>query len=128
MRISDWSSDVCSSDLGARADRIAHDVDLTVRGDETQHSLQDADMRLAACHDNIAALQHLFEKDYFPAHLECLLDDHWDIPDRQVLHCRPNAHRLLLLEKPIDVKALRRSNYASVVSSLCSTDVNDMYK
>src|SRR3546814_2436602 len=116
MRISDWSSDVCSSDLGARADRIAHDVDLTVRGDETQHSLQDADMRLAACHDNIAALQNLFEKAYFPAHIECLLADHWAIPDRQVLHRRPKALRVLLREEPLDVEQLRRFNQASGVS------------
>src|SRR3546814_5262825 len=31
MRISDWSSDVCSSDLGDHADRLAHRIDVDPR-------------------------------------------------------------------------------------------------
>src|SRR3546814_12084237 len=82
-------------------------------------------MRLAACHDNIAALQNLFEKAYFPAHIECLLADHWAIPDRQVLHRRPKALRVLLREEPLDVEQLRRFNQASGVSDCRLAVVND---
>src|SRR3546814_2433320 len=32
MRISDWSSDVCSSDLGQTEDALGHDVALDLRG------------------------------------------------------------------------------------------------
>src|SRR3546814_17590184 len=84
-------------------------------------------MRLAACHDNIAALQNLFEKAYFPAHIECLLADHWAIPDRQVLHRRPKALRVLLREEPLDVEQLRRFNQASGVSDCRLAVVNDRH-
>src|SRR3546814_2054848 len=85
-------------------------------------------MRLAACHDNIAALQNLFEKASFPAHIECLLADHWAIPDRQVLHRRPKALRVLLREEPLDVEQLRRFNQASGVSDCRLAVVNDRHQ
>src|SRR3546814_74466 len=63
MRISDWSSDVCSSDLGGHSEsRVLHYKDIT--GFEIERSL----LKKAHENPNITILTHYFAVDFITQH------------------------------------------------------------
>src|SRR3546814_1189895 len=66
MRISDWSSDVCSSDLAhAYYDAVGLGIDFTARDIQQQHKEKSLPWELAKAFDGSAPVSTLHPKDTF---------------------------------------------------------------
>src|SRR3546814_3807129 len=115
MRISDWSSDVCSSDLHARHRAIARHVDQRGGGCGTErHDLVIADHPVVdALRGERIDIGHAGQTDRFGARLRALLKREAE-PDRGLARCARDQN----LTRAIIALILRSEEHTSEPQSL----------
>src|SRR3546814_1141899 len=110
MRISDWSSDVCSSDLAATLHRRARDLGL-VGGALGLPQQLDGGQGDAAVVELVEGLEHLGLVVDVPGHEDGLqrLRSPFDLGGAEVVDARDAGQLESLLGEPLDVLEDRKS-------------------
>src|SRR3546814_1850573 len=110
MRISDWSSDVCSSDLSATQLLLFRDTNQRVRGVRLSVIERVEEVPALALFESAGAIQVQIGDDIFPVHAATLPDGHGAVKllrlhDGQAVLCYPIDAVIDILRLPDAMQA-----------------------